>query len=212
MYSRTLLPVTPTTGNERRDDRGTVRRTALLAATLRVVARDGPAAASHRAVASEADVPLGSTTYYFASRDDMLVEALRHAARSETERIRARVERLTAQPEHAVDWAAEVEAWVLDQLRPARRPLLIARHHLQLEALHRQDLRNVYAAWTAATIELAVTVLRAAGSASPEHDAPLLVAAIDGVGLNHLVLLPARRRPAAVRAFVDHLMARLVDD
>ncbi len=191
--------------------RGTTRRTALLEATLRVVARDGPHAASHRAVAAEAGVPLGSTTYYFASREDMLVEALRHAALSETERVRARLAALTALPPGAVDWAAEVEAWVLDELRPARRPVLIARHRLQLEALHRRDLRDVYAAWTAATLELAATVLRSSGSDTPGADAPLLVAAIDGVGLNHLVLLDARRRPSAVRAFVQRLMARLVD-
>ncbi|GAB3958498.1 TetR family transcriptional regulator [Streptomyces sparsus] len=44
-----------------------------------MVARDGIAGLGHRAVAAEADVPLGSTTYHFAELDDLLVAALSQA-------------------------------------------------------------------------------------------------------------------------------------
>jgi len=54
------------------------RRRFILEATLRVIARGGADAVTHREVAAEAGVPLGSTTYYFASRDDLLREAFRH--------------------------------------------------------------------------------------------------------------------------------------
>jgi AcrR family transcriptional regulator len=50
------------------------RRQALLAAGLRVVARDGIARASTRAIAAEADMPTASFHYVFASRDAMLEE------------------------------------------------------------------------------------------------------------------------------------------
>ncbi|HEY8517127.1 MAG TPA: TetR family transcriptional regulator [Candidatus Binatia bacterium] len=53
------------------------KRRAILDAVLRVVAEGGVDAVTHRRVAAEADVPLGSTTYYFASRDDLLREAFR---------------------------------------------------------------------------------------------------------------------------------------
>jgi TetR/AcrR family transcriptional regulator, regulator of biofilm formation and stress response len=53
------------------------RRRRIVDAAIRVVARDGIAGLSHRRVAAEADVPLGSTTYHFASRDDLLEVALR---------------------------------------------------------------------------------------------------------------------------------------
>lgn len=57
-----------------------LKRRSILDAALRVVADGGVEAVTHRRVAAEADVPLGSTTYYFASRDDLLREAFRHHA------------------------------------------------------------------------------------------------------------------------------------
>lgn len=53
------------------------RRQRIIDAAIRVVAGRGIAGLSHRAVAAEADVPLGSTTYHFASLDDLLIAALR---------------------------------------------------------------------------------------------------------------------------------------
>src|SRR4029453_5628554 len=54
------------------------RRAAILEATLRVIAAGGVDDVTHRRVAAEAGVPLGSTTYYFASRDDLVRDAFRH--------------------------------------------------------------------------------------------------------------------------------------
>ena len=62
------------------------RREQILEATLRVIGRSGRQAVTHRAVAEEAGVPLGSTTYYFESRDDLLRQALEHVAASEVGR------------------------------------------------------------------------------------------------------------------------------
>ena len=45
------------------------RRTALVQAALRVVARDGVAAATTRRIVAEAGMPLASFHYVFASRD-----------------------------------------------------------------------------------------------------------------------------------------------
>ncbi len=52
------------------------RRERLVEVALQVIAANGVAAASHRAVAEAADVPLGSTTYYFASLDDLHAAAI----------------------------------------------------------------------------------------------------------------------------------------
>ena len=54
------------------------RRRTILDAALRVIAAGGPDAVTHRRVAAEARVPLGSTTYYFATRDDLVREAFLH--------------------------------------------------------------------------------------------------------------------------------------
>lgn len=53
------------------------RRERIIEAAIRVVGAHGIAGLSHRSVAAEADVPLGSTTYHFASLDELLVAALR---------------------------------------------------------------------------------------------------------------------------------------
>ncbi len=50
------------------------RRELLLTAGIRVIARDGLDAASTRAVVAEAEMPLASFHYAFASREDFLAE------------------------------------------------------------------------------------------------------------------------------------------
>ena len=63
-------------GGRTRQARGARRRDAILQAALRVIAEQGVAAVTHRAVATEADVPPASTTYYFKSLDELLEGAL----------------------------------------------------------------------------------------------------------------------------------------
>ncbi|MFH8569834.1 TetR/AcrR family transcriptional regulator [Streptomyces sp. NPDC017993] len=53
------------------------RRQRIVDAAIAIVGERGIAALSHRRVAAAADVPLGSTTYHFATLDDLLVAALR---------------------------------------------------------------------------------------------------------------------------------------
>ena len=51
-------------------------RDAIVAATVRIVAREGVAAVTHRRVAAEAGVALSSTTWHFATKADILEAAL----------------------------------------------------------------------------------------------------------------------------------------
>src|SRR5215472_17800248 len=53
------------------------RRIEILEAALRIVADGGPDAITFRRVAERAGVPLGSLTYYFESREELLREAFR---------------------------------------------------------------------------------------------------------------------------------------
>lgn len=55
------------------------RRQRIIDAAIRVVGAKGLAGLSHRSVAAEADVPLGSTTYHFATLDELMIAALRQA-------------------------------------------------------------------------------------------------------------------------------------
>ncbi|MHC4910387.1 MAG: TetR/AcrR family transcriptional regulator [Planctomycetota bacterium] len=68
------LPSATSPSRSRSDE----RRLLLLETTLRLVAVGGVDAVTHRRVAQAAGVPLGSTTYYFDSREHLLREAFRH--------------------------------------------------------------------------------------------------------------------------------------
>ena len=70
---------------------GNARRVLLLQTTLRLIADEGIDAVSHRSVAEAAGVPLGSTTYWFSSRQDMLRQALEYFARLEIETLQERL-------------------------------------------------------------------------------------------------------------------------
>ncbi|WP_179210995.1 TetR/AcrR family transcriptional regulator [Cellulomonas iranensis] len=63
------------------------RRRQLVAAAVRVVARDGVAGASTRAVTAEAGIPLGSLHYAFGSREALLDAVLAHTLEGELKAI-----------------------------------------------------------------------------------------------------------------------------
>jgi TetR/AcrR family transcriptional regulator, regulator of biofilm formation and stress response len=155
------------------------RREQILDAALRVIGRSGREAVTHRAVAEEAGVPLGSTTYYFDSRDDLLGQALEHVARKETERYGRLGEELrkAKTPRALADM-------LMDQLifEAEDRSAYIAEYELWLEAGRRPDLREPATAWCDA-VQLAVAgAMEKLGSTDPAADASLVVAAIDGLG------------------------------
>lgn len=66
------------------------RRQRIIDAALRVVGGKGLAGLSHRTVAAEADVPLGSTTYHFRTLDELMVAALGQASEGFAKVIAAR--------------------------------------------------------------------------------------------------------------------------
>lgn len=53
-----------------------LKKKIIIDATMRVLRKQGINQCNHRAVAEEAGVPLGSTTYYFKSLDDLLEAAM----------------------------------------------------------------------------------------------------------------------------------------
>ncbi|MXR69128.1 TetR family transcriptional regulator [Shewanella sp. JBTF-M18] len=59
---------------------GEARRVAILEATLRLIVKEGVRGVRHRAVATEAQVPLASTTYYFKDIKDLISDALTYFA------------------------------------------------------------------------------------------------------------------------------------
>lgn len=56
------------------------RRGAIIQTAAELIVSEGPANLTHRKVAKRADVPLGSTTYYFKSLKELRTEALTYLA------------------------------------------------------------------------------------------------------------------------------------
>jgi TetR/AcrR family transcriptional regulator, regulator of biofilm formation and stress response len=155
------------------------RREQILEAALRVIGRSGRQAVTHRAVAEEAGVPLGSTTYYFDSRDDLLGQALEYVAASEAERYDERAGEL-----RSVKTPHELADRLIDELVAAAKDRIayIAEYEIWLEAGRRPELRDAAQSWCNAEQRSVAVAMEALGSSDPATDASLVVAAIDGLG------------------------------
>ncbi|MEU2250725.1 TetR family transcriptional regulator [Streptomyces sp. NPDC019224] len=119
------------------------RRDRIIDAAIRVVGERGIAGLSHRSVAAEADVPLGSTTYHFASLDELLIAALRRT----NENFAAVLRESPALADPDADLAAEL-ARLLGEFFAGGRGRAELEYELYLAALRRPALRPVAAEWT----------------------------------------------------------------
>src|SRR5258705_13883824 len=90
-------------------------REAIVAATVRIIAREGVAAVTHRRVAAEAGVSLSSTTWHFAAKADILEAAHEWTARHEVARIAEIADRLGGGAFDASAWADELSDWLVGQ-------------------------------------------------------------------------------------------------
>ena len=151
------------------------RRRRIIDAAIRVVGEKGIAGLSHRTVAAEADVPLGSTTYHFKTLDDLLVAALRQANEGFAKVIASR----GALEDPHTDLAAELAGGMGEWLAGDRTGVELE-YELYLAALRRPALRPVAAEW-------AEDVAALLASRTDPVTARALVAVMDGISLQVLL-------------------------
>lgn len=147
-------PMTTTDSAPRRAEatgsrRDPTRRERIARAAITVVAERGVEKVTHRAVAAAAGVPLGSTTYHFATLDDLLAVALRQAADDNVVQLREWAESLD---EHE-DFAVALADLVLHYLDEERQRTVVE-HELYVAALHRPALQHASTEWDAALMDL----------------------------------------------------------
>lgn len=177
------------------------RRTALVDAALRVMARDGLAAGTTRAVVAEAGMSLASFHYAFASRDELLRELVGRVVGREFDAATAGMpadDGLAACLRHAA-------AGYLDHLvrEPGHEQLML---ELTLHALRDPALRPVAAQQYRAYADAATRLLEHAAALTGERWARpvpelarLLITIVDGATTTWLV----DRDTAATRAALD---------
>ncbi|KNB53149.1 TetR/AcrR family transcriptional regulator [Streptomyces caatingaensis] len=156
------------------------RRRRIIDAAIRVVGRSGIAGLTHRTVAAEADVPLGSTTYHFKTLDDLLVAALRQAGQGFVTVVRehggaaAGPAAAGQEDDLAAELARLTGRWLADRAGAELE------YELYLAALRRPALRAVAAEWWE---ELAELLARR----TDPRTGRALVALLDGVCLHVLL-------------------------
>lgn len=185
------------------------RRTAVLTATWRVIARCGIEATTIREIAREADCSVGSLSHYFKSKDDILRGALDMADSHVADRVNAISAELA--PEQALREAL-TQALPLDEERALELTLDVnfwarALNHPPLRTMQHHD----HDRWRAVVIGLVERCL-AAGVLPParraEDVADVLVAFVDGIGLQALVY-PELVTAARVEHLLDQQLAAL---
>ncbi|MFE9392351.1 TetR/AcrR family transcriptional regulator [Streptomyces sp. NPDC006784] len=118
------------------------RRQRIIDAAIRLVELKGISALSHRSVAAEADVPLGSTTYHFGSLDDLLVAALQQVTCGPQSEIETWDRELSGQ-ESLLDAMVRI----LEEYASGAHGRIRLEYELYLAALRRPPLQPVAAAW-----------------------------------------------------------------
>lgn len=170
------------------------RRDRIVSAVLDLVAEHGMAGVSHRKVARAAGVPLGSTTYYFDSLDELLAGALGRLVDDYEARLRAWAEPLVGADR--AELATAVTDLVVDYLRDRRRAR--TEYALCVAAMDRPALRPAAARYTAVSVDVFGTLV-------PHPVAVALTAAVDGFLVEALVA-PGSPDRAAVRAAIATIL------
>ncbi|MFF5155694.1 TetR/AcrR family transcriptional regulator [Streptomyces sp. NPDC000348] len=121
------------------------RRDRIVEAALDVIAEHGVTGATHRRIAEAAGVSLGSMTYYFEGRQQLLVEAFTRLAESMSARCR--------EPLEAAETVEEARAAVVEiicgTLRSSPRELVLS-YELYAFASRNPALLDVIRSWTKA--------------------------------------------------------------
>ena len=126
----------------------TGRRQAIIDAATRVIAEAGLAGITHRRVAEVADVPVGSTTYYFKDLDELREAALADATRASIDGLDQWADELTAAADFAGTLARLTTEYLVDheQFR--------AINELYTAASHRPELRPLARLWSDGLIDI----------------------------------------------------------
>jgi TetR/AcrR family transcriptional regulator, regulator of biofilm formation and stress response len=163
------------------------RREAILDAALAVIAERGTEEVTHRSVAAEAGVALGSTTYYFASRDELVREAFRRYVTRVLELLSAIfAESRPSDAAGLVDFLVEVA-----RREVSGRWTVIVEYELVLRAARDPELAAEFRRYERALASGLAEALERLGAPQPFDAARTLIALVRGFELDGLTRLDA---------------------
>ena len=178
------------------------RRTTLLDAALELVGTQGMRGLTHRAVDAAADLPPGSTSNYFRTREALVLGIV--------ERFIARERAMATGPRDEVDPTPEGVAAAfgrfVDRALGPDRPVTLARYAILVETAQNPGLREGMAVGADQVDTWTLDLVTRAGSQHPERDLGVLANYVTGLVLHELALpSPDLDVAARIRAVIDTL-------
>ena len=192
-----------------RPDTSDARRAEIIAAAIRVLARDGLAETTTRKIATEAGINQAMLGYYFGGKDDLLFAVLQEMMRLTAEIVRAVV--VLARDDVREIIAESIRAfWAHVEASPE---LQVMQYELTLHALRHPDsawlAKQQYDGYCAVVESLFEEIYAAAnqGSALPFADlARFVVGGLDGMILQFISDHDATR----ARRDLEHLIQAVI--
>lgn len=200
-----------TTRAQLSQERSRQRRDELLAAAIELFAEGGARSVTHRAVARRAGLPPATTTYYFASIEDLLRDALRDHIQRWTGAIDALAGLETRSTTLRVDEVTPLIVSVFAARGPEVAALELS---IYLAATRDEALRDEAAAALRGFEDLTARWLVGLGVADPQRLAGALITAVAGTALRRQSRLydeveEAERMSETIRDLVGaHLIGR----
>jgi TetR/AcrR family transcriptional regulator, regulator of biofilm formation and stress response len=191
------MPIRPATHRAS----GRARKAALLDAAVEVIAEQGVAGATHRAIAARAGMSTSTTSYFFSSLDQLVAAALHVVG----ERIVQRVDAVTAQVAETELGPRESIDRFVDAVLSEPEPDTVAQFEIYLECRRRPQLQPTAHRIMASIERGAEASLQAMGIADAAQRAPMVVALLDGLALHR----HARPRGEADRKLVTEALSLL---
>lgn len=191
-----------------RVNNATEQRATIIAATIRVLTRDGLGETTTRKIATEANVNQATLRYYFGGKDDLLFAVLQEMMQVTRNIVQSS---LPVDEELPIAIAKGLKAfWAHVEEAPV---LQIIQYELTMYALHHPEsawlAREQYSGYSSVIESLLQTYLEAAGKTSavplPEV-ARFVIAGIDGLILQYI----SEPNTSRARKNLDHLITATI--
>lgn len=181
------------------------RRQVLADAGLAVLAGQGARGLTHRAVDRAAEVPLGTTSNYFRSRDALVAGLVERIGERLTpdETVLASLSSREPSRELFADYVRDIVRRLTEN-----REVTLALFELRLESARNPDVAAMMSDWSRTAFEADVAFNTAAGLPGGAHEVALFHYAVDGLLLDRLTtpLAPDTSTDEIVDAFVAGLL------
>ena len=162
-------------------------RTAILSATLDIIAADGLDAVTHRRVAETAGVSPGSTTHHFSSREDLIRETFRFYLQMASRFMTAVDDEIRPSTSDPLERVRRFATEIIHREFETGGQNIRAEHEMLLYASSDYDLAALVRGWDARWVGHLAGDLEAAGWSRPVDAARTIINLIRGFEIERLI-------------------------